>query len=225
MRRHMSEDRAKELLARYGIPTPRRRLATNADEALAAFRDLRPPLVVKLASGVLHKSDVGGVQLNVTSTDALLEAIRAIDSAAAHHAVAVEGYLVEEMAASGVEVLVGGTVDAVFGPALLVGLGGIFTEVLDDVAMRICPISKKDALDMIGEIRAAPLLLGARGRPRVDIDALASVLVGLGGPDGFLIQHSDLVTEVDLNPVIVSTSGAIAVDARVVLREDAGDAG
>jgi acetyl-CoA synthetase (ADP-forming) len=225
MRRHMTEGQAKELLARYGIHTPRRCFATNADQALAAFRELQSPLVVKLVSRVLHKSDVGGVQLNVASTDTLLEAIHAIDRAAEQHSIAVEGYLVEEMAAHGVEVLVGGMVDAVFGPALLVGLGGIFTEVLDDVALRICPISKKDALEMIGELRAAPLLLGARGRPRVDIDALAAVLMALGGPEGFLMQHSGLVTEVDLNPVIVSTSGAIAVDARVVLREDAGDAG
>jgi succinyl-CoA synthetase beta subunit len=225
MRRHMSEDRAKELLDRYGIHTPRRRLATNADQALAAFRELRSPLVVKLVSRVLHKSDVGGVQLNVASTDALLEAIRAIDMAAAHHSIAVEGYLVEEMAASGVEVLVGGIVDPVFGPAVLVGLGGIFTEILDDIAMRICPVSKRDAVDMISELRAAPMLLGARGRPPVNIDALASVLVALGGSDGFLMQHSDRVTEVDLNPVIVSTTGAIAVDARVLLREDVSNAG
>jgi acetyl-CoA synthetase (ADP-forming) len=154
----------------------------------------------------------------------LLAAVEAIDIAAAAHAIEVQGYLIEEMAAGGVEVIVGGLVDQTFGPAVLVGLGGVFTEILDDAALRICPISKREALDMIREIRAAPVLFGARGRPPVDVDALASVLVALGGRDGFLMTHRDRVAEVDLNPVIVSASGAVVVDARVVLRGCAGDA-
>lgn len=221
VRRHMSEAEAKEALARYGVSIPRRRVAADASGALTAFRELQPPVAVKLVSRVLHKSDVGGVKLDIADPAALLAAVEAIDAAAAAHAIEVQGYLVEEMAASGVEVIVGGLIDPVFGPAVLVGLGGIFTEILDDVALRICPISTRDALEMIREIRAAPLLFGARGRPPVDIEALASVLVALGGSDGFLMSHSDRVAEVDLNPVIVSASGAVAVDARVVLREGA----
>jgi acyl-CoA synthetase (NDP forming) len=218
----MSEADAKDLLTQYGITTPERRLAATRDEALAALGQLRPPVVVKLVSRALHKSDVGGVRLNISDDATLLQAIDAIDAAAAAHRIAVEGYLIEEMVAGGVEVIVGGMVDEVFGPAVMVGLGGIFTEILDDVALRICPISTRDALEMIGEIRAAPLLLGARGRPPVDIDALAAVLVAVGGSEGFLMTHRDRVAEVDLNPVIVSAFGAVAVDARVDWRQDAG---
>lgn len=217
---HLSETQAKDALARYGVAMPRRRVAADKNAALEAFRDLQPPVALKLVSRVLHKSDVGGVKLDIREESDLLAAVEAIDAAARAHSIEVQGYLVEEMAARGVEVIVGGLVDPVFGPAILVGLGGIFTEVLDDVALRICPISKHEALDMIREIRASPLLFGARGCPAVDVDALASVLVALGGPTGFLMTHCDRVAEVDLNPVIVSQSGAVAVDARVVLRQD-----
>jgi acetate---CoA ligase (ADP-forming) subunit beta len=224
IRRHLSEPEAKAVLARFGIATPARRTAVDVRGALAAFRELQPPVAVKLLSKVLHKSDVGGVRLAITDEAGLVEAVQAIDSAAAAHAIGVEGYLVEEMATGGIEVIVGGLVDPVFGPAVMVGLGGIFTEVLDDVALRICPIATSDAMDMIGEIRAAPLLFGARGRPPVDVGALASVLVALGGPEGYLMTHRDHVVEVDLNPVIVSAAGAVAVDARIILGDGAGDA-
>ena len=224
MTRRISEIRAKEWITEYGIRTPPGRFASHRDEALAAFDWLEPPLVLKLVSQTLHKSDVGGVQLGIATAAALDDAIRAIDAAAARHSIVVEGYLVEEMVPKGVEVLVGGIVDAVFGPAVMVGLGGIYTEILDDVAMRICPISRNDALEMIRELRAAPLLTGARGREPVDVDALASLLVAVGGSKGLLTEHADRIAEVDLNPVIVSAAGAVAVDARIVLREDASDA-
>lgn len=220
-RHHLSEAEAKDALARYGVAVPERRVAAGKREALAALRELRTPVAVKLISEVLHKSDVGGVKLGVADAEALAAAIDAIDEAAASRSIEVEGYLVEEMAAAGVEVIVGGLVDPVFGPAVLVGLGGIYAEILDDVALRICPISTADALEMIGDLRAAPLLFGARGRPAVAVDALASVLVALGGSDGYLMSHADRVAEVDLNPVIVSTTGAVVVDARVVFRQEA----
>lgn len=214
-----------DLLSTFGIRTPQRCVTSDASAALAALAQLRPPLAVKLMSQVSHKSDVGGVRLGIIDETTLLDAIHEIDCAAARHAIDVKGYLVEEMASPGIEVLVGGIVDKVFGPAVLVGLGGIYTEILDDVALRICPISAKDAQDMIRELRAAPLLLGARGRPGVDIDSLASTLLALGGAEGFLMCNATEVVEVDLNPVIVSASGAIAVDARVVLGRGAKHAG
>ncbi len=209
---------AKEWIGRYGVRTPSRRFAANVDDALQALNELRPPLVVKLVSSILHKSDVGGVRLGIESANGLLEAIQAIGRDAARHHIAVDGYLIEETAPHGVEMLVGGMIDAVFGPAVVVGLGGIFTEIFDDVAARICPIDRADALDMIGEIKASPLLFGARGREPVDVEALADVLLALGGNEGLLVQHADRIEAVDLNPVIVSPSGAVAVDARIVLR-------
>jgi acetyl-CoA synthetase (ADP-forming) len=123
------------------------------------------------------------------------------------------------MAPKGVEILVGGVVDPVFGPAVLVGLGGIFTEVLNDVAARICPIDGDEARDMIEEMKCASLLHGARGQPAANVGALCQILVALGGREGLLVQHARTVREIDLNPVIVSPQRAIAVDARIILRE------
>jgi acyl-CoA synthetase (NDP forming) len=220
-RAHLTEARAKEWIAQYGIRTPARRVVRTADDAPGVFAALRAPLAVKLVSAALHKSDIGGVRLGVRNVEELREAIAAIDRAAEQHRIAVDGYLIEEMAPAGVEILVGGIVDAVFGPAVVVGLGGVFTEILNDVAARICPIDADDALDMIREFKASPLLFGARGQPPADVDALAAVLIAVGGMDGMLMSQAHRVREIDLNPVIVSREGAMAVDARVILREEA----
>lgn len=223
-RRHVTEAEAKGMLASYGVATPARRVAATIDQALAALSALSAPVAVKLVSSALHKSDVGGVRLNVADAQAMRDAVSDIDAAAARHGIEVEGYLVEEMASPGVEVIVGGMIDATFGPAVLVGIGGIFTEIMDDVSVRICPIARKDALAMIHELRASKLLLGARGRTPVDIESLASIILAIGGEKGFLVEHQDRVAEIDLNPVIVSAKGAVAVDARIVMREGVSDA-
>ena len=217
----LSESRAKDWIGGYGIQTPARAEAANLDDALRALATLRAPVAVKLVSNTLHKSDVGGVRLGVADDAGLREAIAAIDGAAAERGIAVEGYLVEEMAPKGVEILVGGIVDPVFGPAVVVGLGGVFTEILNDVVARICPIDADDALDMIREVKGSPLLFGARGQPPADVDALVRVLLALGGPRGLMMEHAHHIREIDLNPVIVSPQGAVAVDARVILREEA----
>jgi acetate---CoA ligase (ADP-forming) subunit beta len=211
---------AKEWIERYGVRTPLRRFAEDEQAALDALQALRPPLVVKLVSPALHKSDVGGVRFGIRTADDMRGAVEAIATGARRHGVAIEGFLIEETAPDGVEVLVGGMIDAVFGPAVVVGLGGIFTEILDDVAARICPIDRDDAMQMIREIKAAPLLFGARGRAPVDVEALADVLLALGGERGLLVEHAERIQAIDLNPVIVSTSGAVAVDARVILFEE-----
>jgi len=218
-----TEVRAKEWIARYGVPTPARCVARDVDEALRSLDTLRPPLVVKLVSSALHKSDIGGVRLGIRNAAELREAVDAIAGAAAQHGVAVQGYLIEETAPKGVEVLVGGMIDAVFGPAVVVGLGGVYTEIFDDVAARICPVTRDEVLDMIAEIKAAPLLSGARGAAPVDVDALVDVVLALGGERGLLVEDAQRIREIDLNPVIVSTAGAVAVDARIVLREDGPD--
>lgn len=220
-RTHLTEPQAKDWIGRYGISTPTRRVAKNADEAVRAFEALRPPLAVKLVSQAIHKSEVGGVRLGVSTAAELDDAIAAIDRAAADRNITVEAYLLEEMAPKGVEILVGGIVDAVFGPAVVVGLGGVYTEIFDDVAARICPISKDEALEMIGEIKAAPLLFGARGAVPLDVKGLADVLIALGGPTGLLVEHAERIREIDLNPVIVSPTAAVAVDARLILRMEA----
>jgi succinyl-CoA synthetase beta subunit len=216
---HLSEIRAKAWIAEYGIDTPRGFYARDVNEALAAIGRLRAPLAVKLVSSAVHKSEIGGVRTGVADDNALRAAITDIATTARRHDVIVDGFLVEEMAPKGVEILVGGLVDRVFGPAVLVGLGGVFTEVLNDVVARICPIDGDEAREMIEEMKCAPLLHGARGQPAANVDALCQVLVALGGRDGLLVQHAQTVLEIDLNPVIVSPQQAIAVDARIMLRE------
>jgi acyl-CoA synthetase (NDP forming) len=129
----------------------------------------------------------------------------------------VDGYLIEEMAPAGQEVVVGAVRDPDFGPMVMVGLGGIFVEVLADVAFRICPITRLDATEMLAELKGAALLDGARGRQPVARDAIIDVLLKIGGEDGLLMQYAGDFKEVDINPLIVSATGAVAVDARFIL--------
>ena len=218
---HLSESAAKDWIGRYGVQTPVRRVVAGIDDALRVLAELLTPLAVKVVSGALHKSDIGGVRLGVQDAAGMREAVTAIERSAAEHRVRVDGFLIEEMPAKGVEILVGGLVDAVFGPAVVVGLGGVFTEVFGDVTARICPIDADDAREMIEELNAAPLLFGTRGQPPADVDGLVAVLVAIGGRNGLLVENANRIREIDLNPVIVSPRGAIVVDARVILREGA----
>jgi acyl-CoA synthetase (NDP forming) len=129
----------------------------------------------------------------------------------------VEGWLIEEMAPSGQEMVVGGLRDPDFGPLVMVGLGGIFVEVLADVSFRICPITRLDAEEMIDELKGAAILKGARGMKAVSRDAIVDVLLKVGGENGLLMQHAADISEADINPLIVSESAAVAVDARFIL--------
>jgi acyl-CoA synthetase (NDP forming) len=129
----------------------------------------------------------------------------------------IDGYLIEEMAPAGQEIVVGAVRDPDFGPMVMVGLGGIFVEVLADVAFRICPITRLDAEEMLDDLKGAAVLKGARGRKPVSRDAIIDVLLKVGGEDGLLMRHADDFKEADINPLIVSETGAVAVDARFIL--------
>jgi acyl-CoA synthetase (NDP forming) len=129
----------------------------------------------------------------------------------------VEGWLIEEMAPAGQEIVIGGLRDPDFGPLVMVGLGGIFVEVLADVSFRICPITRLDAEEMIDDLKGAAILRGARGRKPVSRDAIIDVLLKIGGDDGLMMNHAEQIKEADINPLIVSDTGAIAVDARFIL--------
>jgi acyl-CoA synthetase (NDP forming) len=131
--------------------------------------------------------------------------------------VRVDGFLLEEMAPAGVELVVGGIRDPQFGPLVMVGLGGVFVEVMGDVAFRICPITRLDAGEMLDELKGAALLHGARGRTPVAREAIVDVLLKVGGERGLLVTHGEDIGEADINPLIVSEHGAVAVDARIVL--------
>jgi acyl-CoA synthetase (NDP forming) len=214
----LDESAGKQLLAAYGIAVPQSKVVRGPDEAVAAMRTLKAPVVVKVVSpDILHKSDAGGVKVNLKSAAEVEDAIRTMAAAPQIKAAKVEGYLIEEMAPSGQEIVVGGLRDPEFGPLVMVGLGGIFVEVLADVSFRICPITRVDAQEMLAELKGAAVLKGARGRKPASLDAIVEVQLKVGGENGLLLRHADDIKEADVNPLIVSESGAVAVDARVIL--------
>ncbi|MBK8767863.1 MAG: acetate--CoA ligase family protein [Burkholderiaceae bacterium] len=218
-RASLSEPQAKQVIASLGIRVPCGCVidARGAPD-LAAVSSLRAPLVAKLVSGsVLHKSDSGGVILGLKDAAGVAGAIDTI--AARHAGLPVDGYLIEEMAPAGVELVIGGHVDPSFGPAVMVGFGGVLVEVLDDISMRLCPITRGDANEMLDSLRGVALLAGVRGRPAVDREALVDALLAIGGAQGLLIRHSQAIESLDINPLIASSTGCIAVDARILLRD------
>ncbi|HET7157597.1 MAG TPA: acetate--CoA ligase family protein [Burkholderiales bacterium] len=217
-RNALDEAGGKALLARYGVAVPRTVVVKSDQEVDAAVGSLKLPVVVKVVSPeILHKSDAGGVQVNLPSADAVRVAIRTMSALPGISSAHVEGWLIEEMAPAGQEMVIGGLRDPDFGPLVMVGLGGIFVEVLADVSFRICPITRLDAQEMIDELKGTAILQGARGRKPVSREALLDVLMKMGGENGLLMQHAAEISEADINPLIVSDTAAVAVDARFIL--------
>ncbi len=203
------EDRAKELVAALGIATPARIACATHDEARDALGRLRAPVVVKaLQPGLAHKTEAGGVHLDVADEAALERALAAIDR--------IEGarYLVEETAAPGPELILGARRDAAFGPLVALGAGGVAAEALDDVSVRLAPLGPTEASTMVGELATAPMFRGARGAPAVDEAELAAAIAAFGG----LIAARDDIAEIEVNPLRVTGAGLVALDALVVPR-------
>jgi succinyl-CoA synthetase beta subunit len=214
----LDEFAGKQLLAAYGISIPKSMVIDGADEVAAAVAKLSPPLVLKVMSpDILHKTDAGGVMVNLQSAAEVADAIRKMMNVPALRDARIDGFLIEEMAPAGCEIVVGAVRDPDFGPLVMVGLGGVFVEVLADVAFRICPIARIDAVEMLEELKGAAILDGARGGPRVSREAIIDVLLKVGGEDGLVMRHASDIKEADINPLIVSETGAVAVDARFVL--------
>jgi acyl-CoA synthetase (NDP forming) len=210
----LSERESLALVAGAGIGVTEAIPVPDAATAVSAARRAGRPVALKLdAVGLTHKTELGAVALGLTGDDAVYGAALALLETGRHHGLTVRGLLVEAMADPGVELILGLKRDAQFGPAVLVGFGGVLTEVLDDVAIRLAPIDAATAETMLDDLRGARLLRGVRGRPGVDRGALVSMIVALGRLG---VDRPD-VLEVDLNPVIASASGAIAVDALVVM--------
>lgn len=207
-------DRARAVLEAAGIRYNRSVTVEEAEEAAEAAESIGYPVVVKLVSpDVVHKSDVGGVQLDVVGKDGVRKACAEIrERVAAHDPDArITGFTVEEQV-SGTEVIVGVSRDPDFGPLLMVGMGGIFVEVYEDVAFRLVPLSRRDALEMIGEIQAQPLLDGARGRPKLRREELAEILLRVSE----LVESVPEIREIDVNPLVITPEGLVAIDARVI---------
>ncbi|HKA44573.1 MAG TPA: acetate--CoA ligase family protein [Burkholderiales bacterium] len=214
----LTEREAKAVLALYGFPTAQERLATGPDEAAAHARLIGGPVALKIDSpDIAHKTDAGALRLNVEGDDAVRGAYKDVMSAArryAPHAV-LNGVLVQAMAPKGVEMMLGIVSDPVFGSVVAVGLGGIYVEVLKDVAYRSAPVTQRQAKQMVGELRSARILEGARGLAPRDSEALIDLIVRLSW---FAHDFRNDVAELDLNPVIVLERGAGArvVDALIV---------
>ena len=208
-----------ELLASAGLPLAPWRQVSTVEDAVAAARDLGFPVALKLsADGLIHKSDVGGVHLGLSDADAVRAAWKAVAAVADGMGVPHRA-IVQPMAPSGVEVIVGSTLDPIFGPVVMVGAGGIYAEVVRDVALRLAPISETEAREMVRELNIAPLFAGARGNPPADVDALATIVSRLSAA---AVAWQDSIAEIDLNPVIVLPhgQGVRLVDAALVARVD-----
>jgi acyl-CoA synthetase (NDP forming) len=210
----LTEHGAKKVLSKYGIQVTQGSIAKNADEASRIASSIGFPVAMKISSpDISHKSDVGGVVLNVRNEDvkdAFSDMISRVKKAVP--GANIEGVLVQQMAPSGHEVIVGLKKDAQFGHALMFGLGGIFVEVYRDVTFRVVPIRKREAFEMISEIKGYAILKGIRGRKSADIDSIVDVLISVSS-----MAMTENIIELDINPLIVNESGAFAVDARAMI--------
>jgi len=213
------EPEAKAILRALGVPVPDGAMVADAAAAATVAEGLGGGCAVKVVSrDVLHKSDAGGVRIGLVGAAAAGAAVEDMAASPALSGVRIEGWLVEAMAPAGVEMVIGAVHDPDFGPLVMVGLGGIFVEVLRDVAFGLVPLSRTDAEAMVDRLRGRALLAGVRGRPAANRAALVDLLLVVGGSGGLLERHGESIAELDLNPVIVSPEGAVVADARVILR-------
>ncbi|MFC2002190.1 acetate--CoA ligase family protein [Chloroflexota bacterium] len=214
----LTEVESKELLGQAGISIITTKLATSREEAISISRQIGFPIVLKISSpDIMHKSDAGGVKMGMKTPKQVGKAYDQILTAInqKHPPARVQGVSVQGMARPGVEVIIGMSKDAQFGPALMFGLGGIWVEVLEDVSFRIAPLTRRDAKEMIKEIKGYPLLAGYRGQEPVNVSKLEDLLLKVSD----FVEANPMVKEIDLNPIIVDSNDAIVVDARVVLED------
>ncbi len=217
-RQTMTELQARALLECFGLRFPRTAFVRELDKALTEAERIGYPVVMKVVSPeILHKSDLGGVVLDIRDPGALKEAYYRILSSVKTRMprATIKGFLVSEMLSGGREVIVGLTKDRSFGHLLMFGLGGVYVEVLKDVAFRVVPASSQDLYEMVHEVKTYALLTGARGQRPVDIDAIVEVL---GRVNQMAMQLPE-IQELDINPLMALPEGAVALDARVVLSE------
>ena len=216
----LTEVESKEVIQEVGIPVVETRLAATKEDAVTTARALGFPVVVKVISpDIVHKSDTGGVKLGLrdeAEVEAAWEEIMAATRQASPSA-SVHGVSVQRMAHKGTEVIIGGSKDPQFGPILMFGLGGVFVEVLKDVAFRIVPITRRDASQMIRDIKGYPVLEGYRGQEPADQNALEEALLNTSR----LLEEHPEIKELDLNPIFAYGHGVTAVDARIILEDEA----
>ena len=215
-RKFLLESEAKTVCMEYGIPTTEFNVAKNVAEAVEFAEKIGYPVVLKIVSpDIIHKSDVGGVIINIKDAKDVRNAYKQIMGNVKKHKpdADIVGVLVQEMAPQSTEVIVGATKDPQFGPALMFGLGGIFVEILKDVTFRIAPLTEDEAREMITSVKAYPVLKGYRNMPPADVEAIVEILLNTSR---LVMEHQE-IKEVDLNPIMVYEKGAKTVDARIIL--------
>jgi len=214
----LTEFESKKFLKQVGIPVIETRLARTLKESVLFSQKMGFPVALKIASpDIVHKSDSGGVRLSLNNASEVRAAYREIMDGvqAKNPSASIQGVSVQKMAKPGTEVIVGTSKDPQFGPVIMFGLGGIFVEVLKDVSFRIIPLGRKDALEMIEEIKGYPLLQGYRGKESVDIPALTEIILKISK----VMEENPEIKELELNPIMAYKKGALAVDARIILEE------
>jgi len=215
-RKFLLESEAKTVCMEYGIPVTKFKFAKNEADAVKFANEIGYPIVLKIVSpDVIHKSDIGGVKVDLKNEKEVRNAHKEILKNVKKHKTDAKifGVLVQEMAPQSTEVIVGAIKDPQFGPAIMFGLGGIFVEVLKDVTFRVAPLTEDEAREMITEVKTYPLLKGYRNTPPADIDAIIKILLNASR---LVMEHQD-IKELDLNPIMVYEKGAITVDARIIL--------
>jgi len=211
-RKTLSEYESKEFLKSYGIPATRESLVHTREECTKAAHAIGYPLVLKACSPQLaHKTEKGLVRLDLRSNQ---ELILAFDDLTSRMEGNEKSILVQELIKGTRELVAGMTRDPQFGPCVMFGLGGIFTEILKDIAFRVAPLEKRDALDMTQEIKAHKILGAVRGMPAADMDLLCDILVKVGE----IGLENESIQEIDINPMILSGAKPVAVDALIVLK-------
>ncbi|CCQ95115.1 Acetyl-CoA synthetase [[Clostridium] ultunense Esp] len=215
-KRNLLEHEALELLKEYNIPVPKNILARDAEEAVAAARKIKYPVVLKVVSkDILHKSDIGGVKIGLNSEKEVVNAYEEImDNVNLKASGAdIEGVLVVENAKKGLECIVGMVRDPQLGPALMFGLGGIFVELLEDVSFNLLPIHRDEALEMVKSTKGYKLIKGYRGEKAKDIESIVDLIIKVGK----LVEENEEINEIDINPFFVYEEGLITIDARVII--------
>jgi acyl-CoA synthetase (NDP forming) len=216
---YLTELESKQILKEAGIATTEIRLAKSKEEAISLSRDIGFPVVLKVVSpDVLHKSDAGGVKLNLNGEQEVAKAFDDIVSSIKEHepTAKIEGVSVQNMARQGTEVIIGMSKDPQFGPVLMFGLGGILVEVLKDVSFRIVPLARRDAKEMIKELKGYPILEGYRGQEPANTEVLENLLLKVSD----FVEGRPEIKEMDINPIFAYSDGALAVDARIILESE-----
>jgi len=217
-KRNLTEAEAYELLSKYGIPVPKYSVASSEEEALKVAKGLGFPLVMKIVSpNIMHKTDIGGIKMDITNLAQVKTAYKSI----IYHVMEnkpkarINGMLLYKQAPKGAEVIVGMIRDPQFGPTVMFGLGGIFIEILKDVAFRVCPVERTDIEEMLTEIEGIKMLQGYRGQPSCNVNAIINIIMEISR----LALDYPVIKEIDLNPIIVYEKSALVVDAKILLNK------